>query len=146
MSHTPSVLLGRLSWESCCSSLLHPLLWNLTARLASTGIRPFSFLLRFPYFTVGVCLPLVCFCLLACICTVYPVPEGSQKSVGHPGTGVTDGCDPPWRCWELSPRTARAQAAEPSSSPSRIVLAEFTSVFALWVLVTSCYPPSPCYH
>ena len=29
-------------------------------------------------------------------------PQRSEKGVGSSGTGVTDGCEPPCKCWELN--------------------------------------------
>ena len=38
-----------------------------------------------------------------CVCLVSMPAE----SVTSPGTGVTDGCDPPCGCWELNPVRAK---------------------------------------
>lgn len=40
-----------------------------------------------------------CFCLCEGMCTAC-VP-GTPKSQKVPGTGVTDGCEPLFGCWEL---------------------------------------------
>ena len=49
------------------------------------------------------------------------VPEEPEEGIGSPGTGVTDGCEPPCGCWEQSSCPLEEQQmvliAEPSLQP-----------------------------
>lgn len=47
------------------------------------------------------CMSVLPACGLCIICV--PVAHGSQKKVRIPGIGITDDCEPPTGCWELSP-------------------------------------------
>jgi hypothetical protein len=42
------------------------------------------------------------------------MPEGARS----PGTGVTGGCDPPYRCWEINPGALPWNQALLTSKPS----------------------------
>jgi hypothetical protein len=43
--------------------------------------------------------------LLACVCALHGCLElvKARRSVCSSGTGVTDNCEPPCKCWELNP-------------------------------------------
>jgi hypothetical protein len=50
------------------------------------------------------------FCLCACLCTTcVQFLRRPAEGVRYPGTGVTDGCEPPCRCWELNPESLEGQ-------------------------------------
>lgn len=46
-----------------------------------------------------------CFaCMYVCVPHAFQVPvEAKKEGIGSPETGVTDGCEPLCRCWELNP-------------------------------------------
>lgn len=71
-------------------------------------------LLVFALFSVYECLPCVHVCT-PCICLV-PV----AARIGHwlPGTGLTDGCEPPSGCWIEPVCSARAKCPQLQSHPS----------------------------
>lgn len=61
----------------------------------------------FTHWALCVHLILSCLCVSVCIyvCTSYAclLPEEARRAVGVPGTGVTDSCEPPRKCWESNP-------------------------------------------
>lgn len=67
-----------------------------------------KFLLEKPFPIMFICFLIIIMCmgvLLACV-SVHPLcglcPQRSEKIVELPGTGITYGNEPPYRCWELN--------------------------------------------
>ena len=90
-----------------------------TQRAFSAPLQGLSFLLLCSYF-LGLCLFCVCVCLHACLCTMYaPGAHRVQKEgVRSPGTGITDGCEPPHGCWKLNLGPLEEQPVFLTSEPS----------------------------
>lgn len=45
-----------------------------------------------------------------CVCVCMPAAIGGQKKrLESLELGVTDGCEPPWGCWELNPGSLQGQ-------------------------------------
>lgn len=75
------------------------------------------------------------FCLDLCLCTTYVPGQRSEDSVGSPGTGATDYCEPPcgWlssRSWTVILwRAASVLTSEPSLQPHWFWL---STDFVIW--------------
>ena len=71
---------------------------QITSRV-STLVFSFFFLFQFKCRGVLSCLSV---CLSVCSC-VTGTCGGQRKDAGSWGTGVTDGCELSWGCWESNP-------------------------------------------
>lgn len=46
------------------------------------------------------------------------VTQSSEEGIVSPGTGITDGCEPPRSCWEVNPGPLYEQQALLNDEPS----------------------------
>lgn len=52
-----------------------------------------------------------CFvCMSPCVPHMFLVHTEDRRGIWIPGDGVTDGCEPPCRCWESNPSSLEKQS------------------------------------
>ena len=70
-----------------------------------------------------------------CISVHHMDASGDQRRASDlPGTGVTDGCEPPWRCWEVNILHLQEQVLF-TTEPPRHPLGQF-SMHVLFLVYT----------
>ena len=57
-------------------------------------------------------------CIL--VCHMHAAPMEAEEGVGSPGTGVTDGYEPPYGCWELNQDLLEEQPVLLTAEPSGV--------------------------
>lgn len=56
-------------------------------------------------------------------------PQTPEESVGSPGTGATEACEPPSECWEQNPGPLKEQLVPLTAEPSPQTLPPFKIYF-----------------
>lgn len=61
-------------------------------------------------------------------------PQTPEESVGSPGTGATEACEPPSECWEQNPGPLKEQLVPLTAEPSPQTLPPFKIYFFFFYL------------
>lgn len=82
-------------------------------------------------------------CCVYVFCLHAWCPWGSEGGIRAPGTGVTDGCEPPRGCWELDLGWLGEQqmllTTESSLQPQTVIFSSFETGLTLQVYRYTCY-------